>query len=96
MSNLHRPLLAVATSILLSACGASPRPSTTTTRDLAALDSVTSSISGIPVSTKSADARNHFLQGQRGLMGEVLEDRAERPAREPDGNRPTRRLRSPT
>jgi len=67
MSNLHRPLLAVATSILLSACGASPRPSTTTTRDLAALDSVTSSISGIPVSTKSADARNHFLQGQREL-----------------------------
>src|SRR6266576_3398988 len=67
MSNLHRPLLAVATSILLSACGASPRPSTTTTRDLGALDSVTGSISGIPLTTKSADARNHFLQGQREL-----------------------------
>src|SRR5204863_10150201 len=67
MSNLHRPLLAVATSILLSACGGSRRRSTTTTRDLAALDSVTSSISGIPVSTKSAAARNHFLQGQREL-----------------------------
>src|SRR6266545_4294190 len=64
---MHRPLLAVATSILLSACAASPRPATTTTRDPAALDSVTSSIMGIPVSTKSADARDHFLQGQREL-----------------------------
>src|SRR6266550_367491 len=64
---MHRPLLAVATSILLSACAAAPRPATTTTRDPAALDSVTSSIMGIPVSTKSADARDHFLQGQREL-----------------------------
>src|SRR6267378_6352780 len=62
---MHRPLLAVATAILLSSCAASPPPSTT--RDLAALDGVTSGIMGIPVTTSSADARNHFLQGQREL-----------------------------
>jgi tetratricopeptide (TPR) repeat protein len=32
-----------------------------------ALDAVTSGIMGIPVTTSSADARNHFLQGQREL-----------------------------
>src|SRR6266566_4482855 len=62
--SLHRPLLAVAATALLSSCGASAPPGG---RDLAALDSVTSSIMGIPVSTSSADARNHFLQGQREL-----------------------------
>jgi tetratricopeptide (TPR) repeat protein len=65
MSSLHRPLLAVATSILLPSCAASPPP--LTTRDLAALDGVTSGIMGIPVTTSSAEARNHFLQGQREL-----------------------------
>jgi len=61
---MHRPLLAVAAAALLSSCGASPPPSG---RDLAALDGVTSGIMGIPVTTSSADARNHFLQGQREL-----------------------------
>ena len=61
---MHRPLLAVATSILLSSCAAAPPSST---RDLAALDGVTSGIMGVPVTTASADARNHFLQGQREL-----------------------------
>src|SRR2546426_5218460 len=65
MSSMHRPLLAVATCILLSSCGASPPPSGP--RDLAALDGVTSGIMGIPLTTSSADARNHFLQGQREL-----------------------------
>src|SRR3989449_8351114 len=65
MSSMHRPLLAVATCILLSSCGASPPPSGP--RDLAALDAVTSGIMGIPVTTSSADARTHFLQGQREL-----------------------------
>src|SRR5258707_10954140 len=64
---MHRPLLAVAASMRLASCAASARSATTTTRDPAALDSVTSSIMGIPVSTKSADARDHFLQGQREL-----------------------------
>jgi len=64
MSRVHRPLLAVATAILLSSCGAAPSP---TSRDLAALDGVTSSVMGIPVTTTSPDARNHFLQGQREL-----------------------------
>src|SRR5467141_4091869 len=62
---MHRPLLAVATAILLSSCAASPPPSAA--RDLAALDGVTSGIMGLPVTTSSADARNHFLQGQREL-----------------------------
>src|SRR5256885_5391863 len=61
---MHRPLFAVAISILLSSCAAAP-PSPT--RDVAALDAVTSGIMGIPVTTSSAEARNHFLQGQREL-----------------------------
>src|SRR5712664_3145924 len=65
MSSLHRPLLAVAAAVLLSACGAAPPPATS--RNLVALDAVTSGIMGIPVTTASADARNHFLQGQREL-----------------------------
>src|SRR3979411_1799792 len=65
MSSLHRPLLAVTTGILLSSCGAAPPPSSS--RDLAALDGVSSGIMGIPVTTASAEARNHFLQGQREL-----------------------------
>lgn len=65
MSSLHRPLFAVAVSVLLSSCGTA-RPASNT-RDLAALDAVTSSISGLPVTTSSADARNHFLQGHREL-----------------------------
>jgi len=65
MSSLHRPLLAIAAAVLLSACGAAPPPPTT--RNLVALDAVTSGIMGIPVTTSSADARNHFLQGQREL-----------------------------
>src|SRR5258707_7819446 len=68
MSRFLRPLLAVAAASLLSSCGASPSPRPpSTTRDLAALDSVTSNIMGTPVTTASADARNHFLQGQREL-----------------------------
>src|SRR6266542_4793795 len=66
MSSLHRPLLAVAVAFLLSSCGARAAPPSTN-RDLAALDGVTSGIMGIPVTTASADARNHFLQGQREL-----------------------------
>src|SRR2546422_1911657 len=61
---MHRPLFFVAAAALLSSCGASPPPDG---RDLAALDGVTSGIMGIPVTTSSADARNHFLQGQREL-----------------------------
>jgi tetratricopeptide (TPR) repeat protein len=64
---MHRPLLTVATAILLSSCAAPPPPPPSTARDLAALDGVTSGIMGIPVTTASADARNHFLQGQREL-----------------------------
>lgn len=64
MSAIHRPLLALATSTLLSSCGAA---SPVTSRDVAALDAVTSGIMGVPVTTASADARNHFLQGQREL-----------------------------
>jgi hypothetical protein len=50
----------------LSACGAAP-PSTAHTRDLAALDAVTSAIMAMPITTSSADARSHYLQGQREL-----------------------------
>jgi tetratricopeptide (TPR) repeat protein len=71
MLKLQHPLIAVTTAILLSACGASPPPPPppppSTTRDVAALDSVTSAIIGHPVTTASADARSHFLAGQREL-----------------------------
>jgi Flp pilus assembly protein TadD len=59
---LHHPLLAVAAAVLLSSCGAAPPPSS---RDLTALDGVTSAIMGLPVTTASGDARNHFLEGER-------------------------------
>ena len=64
MSRIHPSLFAVAGCVLLSGCGASPPPNT---RDLAALDAITSSISGLPLTTSSDDARNHFLQGLREL-----------------------------
>jgi Flp pilus assembly protein TadD len=66
MSSLHRPapLLAVATAVLLSACGAAPPP---TSRDLAALDGVTSDVLGASLTTSSTGARNHYLQGMREL-----------------------------
>ena len=49
-------------AIFVSACAASPPASS---RDVAALDAVTSAISGLPTTTASADARNHYLQGVR-------------------------------
>lgn len=61
---MHR-LLAVAGAGLLIGCAASPPPPPPSTRDLAALDGVTSSIIGHPITTTSADARTHFLAGQR-------------------------------
>lgn len=62
---MHRTILAVATSALLAACAAAPPPPPS--RDLAALDAVTSAIIGMPITTSSADARNHYLQGVREL-----------------------------
>jgi tetratricopeptide (TPR) repeat protein len=65
MSNVRGALIAAAAAyLLLPLCAAqSPSP----TRDLGALNSVTSGIMKLPVTTASADARNHFLQGQREL-----------------------------
>ncbi|HEV2671409.1 MAG TPA: hypothetical protein VGU74_09965, partial [Gemmatimonadales bacterium] len=65
MPSIHRPLFTVAVAILVSSCAAAPPQGNS--RDLAALDAVTSSISGLPVTTSSADARNHFQQGLREL-----------------------------
>lgn len=59
---LYRPLLTVASAVLLLSCGAAPPPAS---RDLGALDGVTSAIMSFPVTTASDVARNHFLQGQR-------------------------------
>ena len=56
-------LLAVAGAGLLVGCAASSPPPSN--RDLAALDGVTSSIIGHPITTASADASTHFLAGQR-------------------------------
>src|SRR6267378_2198379 len=69
MSRFHPPFLAFAAAVVLSSCGSAPPPPPppSATRDLAALDTVTSSIMGMPVTTASAEARSHFLQGQREL-----------------------------
>ena len=62
MNRLHHHVFAVASVVLLTSCAASPPAPT---RDLAALDAVTSSIVGHPITTASADARAHFNAGQR-------------------------------
>jgi Flp pilus assembly protein TadD len=65
MSNIRTALVAVGAALfLLPACSAQTPPHT---RDLVALDSVTSNIMKLPITTGSVDARNHFLQGQREL-----------------------------
>jgi tetratricopeptide (TPR) repeat protein len=64
MLRLEHPLFVAASAILLSSCGAAPPPPPAG-RDLAALDGVTSAIVGHPITTASADARTHFLAGQR-------------------------------
>jgi tetratricopeptide (TPR) repeat protein len=65
MSNIRTALVAVGAALfLLPAVGAQTPQHT---RDLAALDSVTSDIMTLPITTASADARQAFLQGQREL-----------------------------
>lgn len=65
MSSLRGAFAVAAAAILLSApCIAQTKSQP---RDLGALDAVTSGIMKLPITTTSADARNHFLQGQREL-----------------------------
>jgi len=72
MFRLHHPVCAAAAAMLVAACAASPPPATS--RDLGALDSVTSAIMGHPITTASADARSHFVAGQRELdLGRAFE-----------------------
>ena len=63
MSSFYGPLAAAAAAVLISSCGAA---SPSKIRDTAALDAVTSAID-VPATAASADARNHFLAGQREL-----------------------------
>ena len=65
MQNLHGALVAVGAAVLLLTPAAAQAPPQT--RNLAALDSVTSAIMTLPVTTASTAARDHFLQGQREL-----------------------------
>ncbi len=66
--------VAAATLLLLTPCVAQTKSHP---RDQAALDAVTSSIMNLPVTTASADARHHFLIGQRELdLGRVFEANA--------------------
>ncbi|MGH7521136.1 MAG: hypothetical protein ACREMI_07640 [Gemmatimonadales bacterium] len=72
MFRLQHQLVAVAGVVLLTSCAAAPPPPAT--RNLAALDSVTSAIVGHPITTASVDARSHFLAGQRELdLGRAFE-----------------------
>ena len=75
MHNLRGALVAAAAAfLLLIPCAAQSQAHT---RDLAALDSVTSGIMTLPITTSSADARNHFLQGQRELdLGRAIDAHA--------------------
>src|SRR5258708_6276485 len=57
-----RGLSAAAPVVRRSSWGAAPAA---TSRDLAALDGLTSAVMGTPLTTSSADARNHYLQGLR-------------------------------
>ncbi|HEU5261935.1 MAG TPA: hypothetical protein VFU41_11005 [Gemmatimonadales bacterium] len=67
-SNLRPALAGLAT--LLASCGSSPN-------DRSALDAVTSAAMGIPITTTSAAARSHFLQGQRDTdLGRFIEGNA--------------------
>jgi tetratricopeptide (TPR) repeat protein len=75
MYNLRGALIAVGAAVLLLAPCAAQAPSHP--RDLGALDSVTSAIMTLPLTTASADARNHFLQGQRELdLGRTIDAHA--------------------
>jgi Tfp pilus assembly protein PilF len=68
---MHRLLAVAGVGLLIGCAAASPAPPT---RDLAALDGVTSSIIGHPITTTSADARSHFLAGQREQdLGRIFE-----------------------
>lgn len=72
----HRGALiaAAAAVLLLTPCAAQSQAHA---RDLRALDSVTSGIMTLPVTTTSADARNHFLMGQRELdLGRAIDANA--------------------
>lgn len=75
MSSLRGAFTVAAAALLLQApCVAQ---SMSHPRDLSALDSVTSGIINLPLTTTSADARNHFLQGQRELdLGRFFEANA--------------------
>jgi tetratricopeptide (TPR) repeat protein len=71
--NNHRGALAAAAAVLLLLTPAVAQ-SQARTRNLAALDSVTSGITTLPITTASADARNHFLMGQRELdLGRTID-----------------------
>ena len=71
MRNLRGALVAAGAALLVLTPAAAQ--SQARTRNLAALDSVTSAMT-LPVTTASADARNHFLQGQRELdLGRTLD-----------------------
>jgi len=71
--NNHRGALATAAAVFLLLTPAVAQ-SQARTRNLAALDSVTSGIMTLPITTASADARNHFLMGQRELdLGRTID-----------------------
>lgn len=75
MYSRHGALVAVGAAVLLLTPAAAH--SQAHARDLRALDSVTSGIMTLPVTTASVAARNHFLQGQRELdLGRTIDANA--------------------
>ena len=75
MSSLRGALAVAAAAFLLPVpCVAQTM---SPTRDLAALDAVTSGIMKLPITTTSTEARNHFVMGQRELdLGRILDANA--------------------
>ena len=65
MSSLRGAFAVAAAALLLQAPCVAQQMSPP--RDLGALDAVTSGIINLPITTSSAEARNHFLMGQREL-----------------------------
>jgi tetratricopeptide (TPR) repeat protein len=75
LSSLRGALAVAAAALLLAVpCVAQMQ---SPPRDQGALDAVTSAIMKLPITTTSADARNHFLMGQRELdLGQALDANA--------------------
>lgn len=70
----HRCMVAAGAILFFLFPGTAPAQTPPTARNATALDTVTSSIMKLPITTGSTEARNHFLLGQRELdLGRLID-----------------------